>query len=125
MSVDAFDAVDTAVRRPWPIRAITWYQGAFSWRPSPCRFTPTCSNYALEAYETHGTGRGTWLTVRRLARCRPFGPSGWDPVPDTDHVDQRVDVGSHHHPVPDGEDQQGRRDLRDGHEHHDCRGGAH
>jgi putative membrane protein insertion efficiency factor len=50
-------------------------------RPSPCRFTPSCSAYALEALDTHGTRRGLWLTLRRLVRCRPFGPSGYDPVP--------------------------------------------
>lgn len=64
------------------MRAIVWYQGAVDGRPSPCRFTPTCSTYALEAIETHGTRRGVWLAVRRLVRCRPFGPSGWDPVPE-------------------------------------------
>ena len=51
-------------------------------RPSPCRFTPSCSAYAVEALEVHGSVRGLWLTVRRLVRCRPFGPSGWDPVPE-------------------------------------------
>ena len=64
------------------LRLIDWYQQAFAWKPSPCRFTPTCSSYAHEAFTMHGTGRGLWLTVRRLARCRPFGPSGYDPVPD-------------------------------------------
>ena len=64
------------------IRSIEWYQQAFSWRPSPCRFTPTCSAYAIEALETFGAGRGSWLTLRRLVRCRPFGPSGFDPVPE-------------------------------------------
>jgi uncharacterized protein len=64
------------------MRAVLWYQRAVDGRPSPCRFTPTCSSYALEALHTHGTGRGLWLTVRRLVRCRPFGPSGWDPVPE-------------------------------------------
>jgi putative membrane protein insertion efficiency factor len=64
------------------MRAVIWYQRAVDGRPSPCRFTPTCSSYALEALHTHGTGRGLWLTVRRLVRCRPFGPSGWDPVPE-------------------------------------------
>ncbi len=63
------------------LAAIEWYQGAFSWRPSPCRFSPTCSHYAHEAIETHGSGRGLWLAIRRLALCRPFGPSGFDPVP--------------------------------------------
>jgi uncharacterized protein len=66
-------------------RALAWieaYQRAFAGRPSPCRFYPTCSNYAHEAFEVHGTGRGGWLTLRRLLRCRPLGPSGFDPVPD-------------------------------------------
>jgi putative membrane protein insertion efficiency factor len=66
------------------LAAIEWYQGAFSWRPSPCRFTPTCSNYAHEAIESHGSRRGLWLTIRRLSRCRPFGPSGFDPVPESE-----------------------------------------
>ena len=63
------------------VRAITTYQRAFEGRPSPCRFFPTCSEYSREAIETHGSGRGLWLTVRRLVRCHPFGPSGFDPVP--------------------------------------------
>lgn len=64
------------------MRVIDTYQRALDGRPSPCRFTPTCSTYAYEAMERHGARRGSWLTVRRLARCRPFGPSGFDPVPD-------------------------------------------
>lgn len=63
------------------IRLITSYQRAFAGRPSPCRFTPSCSAYAKEALQVHGTRRGLWLAMRRLLRCRPFGPSGWDPVP--------------------------------------------
>jgi putative membrane protein insertion efficiency factor len=46
-----------------------------------CRFRPTCSDYAIEALRTHGGVRGAWLTVRRLARCQPFGGAGYDPVP--------------------------------------------
>jgi len=46
-----------------------------------CRFEPTCSNYGIEALERFGFVRGSWLTVRRLLRCRPFGPHGYDPVP--------------------------------------------
>jgi hypothetical protein len=57
------------------------YQWVFAWRPSPCRYTPTCSTYALEALETHGVVRGGWLTLRRLGRCHPWGGYGWDPVP--------------------------------------------
>jgi uncharacterized protein len=71
------------------LRAIGWYQRAFDGRPSPCRFYPTCSEYGREAIEAHGAGRGLWLTVRRLARCRPFGPSGFDPVPSV--IDPSVD----------------------------------
>lgn len=63
------------------LRAIGTYQRAFDGRPSPCRFYPTCSEYSREAIDVHGAGRGLWLTVRRLSRCRPFGPSGFDPVP--------------------------------------------
>jgi len=52
------------------------------WLGHSCRFQPTCSAYALEALEKHGAMRGSWLTVRRLLRCRPGGGSGYDPVPD-------------------------------------------
>jgi putative membrane protein insertion efficiency factor len=48
---------------------------------SCCRFEPTCSAYCIEALKTHGAWRGGWLTLRRILRCRPFGPSGYDPVP--------------------------------------------
>jgi hypothetical protein len=46
-----------------------------------CRHLPTCSEYAREAIERHGLRRGLPLALRRVARCRPFGSSGWDPVP--------------------------------------------
>ena len=46
-----------------------------------CRFQPTCSEYALQALREHGGFRGGWLTVRRLARCHPWGGAGFDPVP--------------------------------------------
>jgi len=58
------------------------YQGIRAGRPSPCRFLPTCSAYAAEAVERHGAGRGTWLALRRVARCHPWGGRGVDPVPD-------------------------------------------
>ncbi|QNM96784.1 membrane protein insertion efficiency factor YidD [Chitinimonas koreensis] len=46
-----------------------------------CRFTPSCSQYAVEALRRHGTWRGGWLTIRRLCRCHPWGGHGHDPVP--------------------------------------------
>jgi uncharacterized protein len=51
------------------------------WVGHSCRFQPTCSAYALEALERHGALRGSWLTVRRILRCHPFGGSGIDNVP--------------------------------------------
>jgi uncharacterized protein len=59
------------------------YRRLTAHRPSPCRYDPTCSGYALEAIERHGAARGSWLTVRRLCRCHPWGGQGWDPVPPT------------------------------------------
>jgi putative membrane protein insertion efficiency factor len=47
-----------------------------------CRFMPTCSQYGIEALQTHGVLRGGWLTLRRVLRCRPGGGSGYDPVPE-------------------------------------------
>ncbi len=48
--------------------------------PQSCRFTPTCSQYAIEAITIHGAGRGFLLAVRRILRCHPFHPGGFDPV---------------------------------------------
>ncbi|MEL6915989.1 MAG: membrane protein insertion efficiency factor YidD [Pseudomonadota bacterium] len=51
------------------------------WLGLECRFHPTCSAYALEALETHGALKGSWLAIRRIARCHPWGGSGIDNVP--------------------------------------------
>jgi uncharacterized protein len=61
------------------------YQRVMAGRPSPCRYVPTCSNYALDAFERHGALRGSALAMRRMARCHPWGGHGWDPVPEGKH----------------------------------------
>lgn len=60
---------------------IRFYRSAISpWLPAACRFEPSCSAYALEAYDRHGFFGGSWRTVRRLGRCHPWHPGGYDPV---------------------------------------------
>ncbi|MDD3164536.1 MAG: membrane protein insertion efficiency factor YidD [Oscillospiraceae bacterium] len=64
-------------------KLIRFYQRAISpMYPARCRFTPTCSQYAMEALEKYGALRGGWMTIKRLARCNPFNHSNpYDPVP--------------------------------------------
>ena len=64
------------------VTLVTFYQRVRVGRPSPCRFVPSCSSYALEALEEHGPWRGTWLSCRRVLRCNPLGGYGSDPIPD-------------------------------------------
>jgi putative membrane protein insertion efficiency factor len=59
--------------RAYQVVLSPWFGGA-------CRFTPSCSAYALEAIERHGAWRGGWMAVRRIARCHPWGAAGFDPV---------------------------------------------
>lgn len=64
------------------IGLIRFYQVAMSpWMPPSCRYTPSCSAYALEAVQVHGGGRGGWMALRRILRCHPWGGQGYDPVP--------------------------------------------
>lgn len=52
--------------------------------PATCRFEPTCSHYAKEALKVHGLFKGTWLAIKRIGKCHPWGSEGYDPVPDKD-----------------------------------------
>ena len=63
----------------WPIYFYTYCISPLT--PPSCRFTPTCSEYAVEAIKKYGPLRGGWLALKRLARCHPWGGSGYDPVP--------------------------------------------
>jgi len=64
------------------LRLIKLYQSTISLvLPSACRFTPTCSQYTSEAIEKYGFFKGAWLGTKRIARCNPFNPGGYDPVP--------------------------------------------
>ncbi len=64
--------------------AIRFYRRGISpFTPPACRFQPTCSEYAYRAVEVHGSVRGSWLALRRILRCHPWGGSGWDPVPES------------------------------------------
>jgi putative membrane protein insertion efficiency factor len=78
----------------WLIRG---YQRAISPLLGPrCRFYPSCSQYAFEALETHGLFKGLWLALRRIARCHPLNPGGFDPVPSrADH--QHCNKANHVH----------------------------
>lgn len=79
-------ALTTPTRRRSPgagllVRLIRGYQRLMAWSPPRCRFAPSCSQYALEAVTEHGLVRGSGLAIRRLGRCHPWNPGGFDPVP--------------------------------------------
>jgi putative membrane protein insertion efficiency factor len=67
----------------WPfIALIRLYQWAISpWLGPKCRYTPTCSSYALQAFRKYGIFKGFWLSLKRISRCHPWGGHGFDPVP--------------------------------------------
>ena len=70
----------------WPlIQLVRLYRLAISpWLGANCRFDPTCSSYAIEALQAYGILKGTWLAMKRIGRCHPWGGSGYDPVPGCD-----------------------------------------
>ena len=64
------------------LKFVRFYQVVISpMLPPRCRYTPTCSQYAVEALQKHGAYKGSMLALRRICRCHPFGGSGYDPVP--------------------------------------------
>jgi putative membrane protein insertion efficiency factor len=95
-------ATSIRVATSFPFLAIIWlYQKAISpFLPAACRFTPTCSAYGLTAIRMHGPLRGGALTLWRIARCNPFGGTGYDPVPGTSVRNQELG------PQPDEETQE-------------------
>lgn len=79
--------------RAWMLGLIRFYQAFVSpLMPLGCRFHPSCSHYAYQAIERHGARRGVWLAARRLLRCRPFGPYGYDPVPEAEAHGQETAI---------------------------------
>lgn len=65
------------------IGLVRFYQIAISpYTPASCRYSPTCSSYAIEALQTHGVFKGGWLSIKRILSCNPWGGSGYDPVPE-------------------------------------------
>ena len=77
----------------WPLLALVWlYRYTISpFLGNNCRFQPSCSEYAIEALREHGAFRGTWLAAKRIARCHPWGGSGYDPVPGKEEGNDKAD----------------------------------
>lgn len=71
---------------------IRFYQGAISplLGANKCRFQPTCSNYALEALDEWGIWKGSWMALKRIGKCHPWGPWGYDPVPKRESSEQSL-----------------------------------
>jgi uncharacterized protein len=63
------------------VRCIMLYQLVRKFFPPQCRFNPSCSHYAIAALEKYGVLKGSWMAVKRILRCHPYHPGGYDPVP--------------------------------------------
>ncbi|GAB1512026.1 membrane protein insertion efficiency factor YidD [Actinophytocola sp. KF-1] len=101
---DTEDRTPGQTRRPGPVARVFLVPVNFYRRwispvlPPSCRFEPSCSAYAVEALTTHGALRGSWLTVRRLLRCGPWHPGGYDPVPPRNQdLVEPAEAGQEHH----------------------------
>jgi len=82
------------------IGIVRFYQIAISsWTPASCRFQPTCSHYAIESIRTYGSLRGSWLALRRIGRCHPWGGAGYDPVPSVSEADGSLSRSDHAPPA--------------------------
>lgn len=89
----------------WPanvaIVLVRAYQLVISpWLGSNCRFTPTCSHYVIEAYQHYGLWRGTWLGLKRIAKCHPWHPGGYDSIEDCSHHKNTIEKTTHCRPTP-------------------------
>lgn len=97
------------------IGVVRFYQVAISpWFPGSCRYVPSCSSYAIHAIEGHGPLRGSWMALRRLGRCHPWGGHGYDPVPGAgsdETTEATPSVDPEHDRSVDGADGAGRIDT--------------
>lgn len=72
------------------IGLVRFYQTAISpYTPSACRYSPTCSQYTVEALQKHGIIKGGWLAIKRITSCHPWGGSGYDPVPEKEDITKK------------------------------------